>query len=306
MDKNINNLKPIIKWAGGKTKIYPQLEKKLPYELFNGNIKNYYEPFFGGGAVFFNIIQKVNFEKCIVSDINEELILFYNVVKNDPIKMILFVTKYYKEYMHLSEIDKEKYYYDLRRTYNFERFNISYNDYSYLFIPRAAQLLFLNRTCYNGLFRQNLRGEFNVPFGKNYSPPLIDENGIIEISKILKKVDIKCDDFQNICKEIEGSNSFVYFDPPYKPISKNGGFTNYHRSNFTLKDQLRLLRTFNELNSKNVKIMMNNSHINNDIKIDSIESYYECYNIDFIKSSSTMSSKVEYRKKINELVITNY
>lgn len=306
MEKKINNLKPIIKWAGGKTKVYPQLEKKLPTELFNGSIKNFYEPFLGGGAVFFNIIQKINFEKCVVSDINEELILFYNVVKNDPKKLILFLKKYYEEYMALSKIDKEKYYYDLRRTYNIERFNISYDDYSYLFIPRAAQLIFLNRTCYNGLFRQNHIGEFNVPYGKNYSPPFMDENSIIEISNILKKVDIKCDDFQNICKEIDGSDSFVYFDPPYKPISKNGGFTNYHKSNFTLKDQLRLLSTFNDLNSKNVLIMMNNSCINSDFNSDSIESYYERYNIDYIKSSSTMASKVEHRKKINELVITNY
>lgn len=306
MVKGINNFKPIIKWAGGKTKIYPQIEKRLPNELFNGNIKNYYEPFFGGGAVFFNIIQKAKFEKCVVSDINEELILFYNVVKNDPNKLISFIDKYYKEYMNLSEIDKEKYYYDLRTTYNYERFNISYNDYSYLFIPRAAQLLFLNKTCYNGLFRQNLRGEFNVPFGKNYIPPLLDVNSIIQIGNILKNVDIKCDDFQNVCEEIDGSNSFVYFDPPYKPISKKGGFTNYHKSNFTEKDQLRLLSTFNDLNSKNVKIMLNNSCVNQDNNAVSIESYYEIYNIDYMKSSSTMSSKIEYRKKINELVITNY
>lgn len=306
MAKEINNLKPIIKWAGGKTKIYPQIEKKLPSDLFNGKIKNYYEPFLGGGAVFFSIIQKVKFEKCIISDINEELILFYNVVKNDPEKLIHFIDKYYKEYLNLSEVDKEKYYYDLRTSYNYERFNISYNDYSYLFIPRAAQLLFLNRTCYNGLFRQNLRGEFNVPFGKNYSPPVMDKNSIIEISKILKNVDVKCDDFQNVCEEIDGSNSFVYFDPPYKPISKKGGFTNYHKSNFTEKDQIRLLSTFNYLNSKNVKMMLNNSCVNKDINAVSIESYYEAYNIDYIKSSSTMSSKIEHRKIINELVITNY
>ena len=306
MIDNTNYYKPIIKWAGGKSKIFSQLEPKLPKELFNGNIKKYYEPFFGGGAVFFNILRYVQFNECIISDINEELILFYRVVKNDPEKLFHFIKKFYTEYSILSEKDKEKYFYDIRSTYNYERFNISYEDYSYLFIPRAAQLLFLNRTCYNGLFRQNLRGEFNVPFGKNYSPPIVNGENLFFISKLLKKVDLRCDDFQNVCKEIDGSDSFVYFDPPYKPISKKGGFTNYHKSNFTEKDQIRLLNIINKLNDKNVKIMMNNSCGNNSTSIKPIKEYYEHYNISYINSSSTMSGKIEHRKKIHELVITNY
>lgn len=306
MIESLDYYKPIIKWAGGKSKIFPQLKIKFPKELITGQIKKYYEPFFGGGAVFFNIMSFTNLHECIISDINEELILFYRVVKNDPEKLFHFINKYYKEYSNLSMIDKEKYFYDLRSTYNHERFNINYEDYSFLSIPRAAQLLFLNRTCYNGLFRQNLRGEFNVPFGKNFNPPIVNKSNLNFISEILKKVDLRCDDFQNVCNEIQGSDSFVYFDPPYKPISKNGGFTNYHKSNFTEKDQMRLRDIINSLNDKDVKIMMNNSCGIDSESIKPIENYYSRYNISYINSSSTMSGKVEHRKKIQELVITNY
>jgi DNA adenine methylase len=303
---NSNKISPVVKWAGGKTKVYSQLIQKMPKELFNGKIKNYYEPFFGGGAIFFNIIQFVKFDKCILSDINEELMLLYSVIKNDINKLIGFVEKYQLQYDSLTELDKEKYYYDMRNTYNIERFNINHNDYSYLFIPRAAQMLFLNKTCYNGLYRQNLRGEFNVPFGKNYHPRIIDHKNLISIGDILKNVEIKCKDFQDICLDINEKNSFVYLDPPYRSINKSVGFTNYHKSNFTDKDQFRLSETFKILDEKKIKLMLNNSCMKINDSSGTIEKYYNGYNISYINSNSTMSSVIAKRKKINELVITNY
>jgi len=306
MNLDFEKINPVVKWAGGKTRVYSQLKLKMPDELFNGKIKNYYEPFFGGGAVFFNIIKHTKLEKCVISDINEELILLYKVIKNDARKLISFVEKYLLIYNQLSELDKEKYYYNLRTTYNIERFNIDHGDYSYLFIPRAAQMLFLNKTCYNGLYRQNLRGEFNVPFGKNYHPTILTNNNILTVSELFNNVEIECKDFQDICSNIDNNNSFVYLDPPYKPISKSANFTSYHKSNFTDKDQIRLSETFRILDEKNIKLMLNNSceKINDNTGV--IEKYYEGFNISYINTSSTMSSIMDRRKKINELVITNY
>lgn len=306
MEHSSYKVSPIIKWAGGKTKVFSQLRNKMPIELLNGKIRNYYEPFFGGGAVFFNIIQSLKFDKCVLSDINEELMLLYNVIQRDTKKLIDFVGKFQQQYDSLKELDKEKYYYDIRTTYNIERFNINHNDYSYLFIPRAAQMLFLNKTCYNGLYRQNLRGEFNVPFGKNYYPKIIDKNNLLAVSEILKNVKIECRDFQDICLEIDNTNSFVYLDPPYRPVSKSANFTSYHKLNFTDKDQIRLSETFKVLDNRKIKSMLNNSCINVNDKVGTIEKYYEGFNISYISSSSTMSSIMNKRKKINEMVITNY
>ncbi|MBA4409705.1 MAG: modification methylase [Odoribacter sp.] len=297
---------PIIKWAGGKTKVLKQLITKFPFELHYGKIRNYYEPFFGGGAVFFNIIQNYNIQNCVLSDVNEELMLFYNVVKKDPNKLLSFVEKYQSNYDRLTDSDKEKFYYEIRNTYNIERFNIDFNDYSYLFVPRAAQMLFLNKTCYNGLFRQNLRGEFNVPFGKNYKTNIVDKNNLYKVSKTLENVSLLCTDFQEICEKIEDRDSFVYLDPPYRPINKSARFTNYHMSNFIDNDQFRLAEIFKKLNEKNVKLMLNNSCSNTYDDSGVIENFYKDFQISYINTSSTMSSISSKRKKINELIITNY
>jgi len=297
---------PIIKWAGGKSKLYSQLRTKMPDALFNGQIKKYYEPFLGGGAVFLNIIQQVNIENCYISDINEDLILLYTVVKNDPKKIIQFVNKFLLQYGALSNNDKEKFYYDIRATYNIERFNIDYEEYSATYIPRAAQMVFLNKICYNGLYRQNMIGEFNVPFGKNYYPVLLKEDNINRLSEILKRVSVKCVDFQNICADIEGSDSFVYFDPPYKSLNKKVSFTSYHKSNFSIQDQVRLSEVFKELDKRNVLLMMNNSCVLAESGLEPVEDFYKGFTIDYISSNSTMSSIVSKRKKINELIITNY
>ena len=301
-----NIVTPFVKCACGKSKVYTQLQQKLPKELLNGHIKNYYEPFIGGGAVFLKIIQITSFDKCVLSDINEELILLYKVVKNDAKKLIQFVDKFQNQYNSLRNSDKEKYYYDIRSTYNIERFNIQHNDYSYLFIPRAAQMLFLNKTCDNGLFRQNLLGEFNVPFGKNYNIKIIDHNNILKAQKILSNIIIECKDFEEVCQDIHEMDTFVYFDPPYRPVSKSAGFTNYHKSNFTEMDQLRLSKLFRKLDNKKVKLMQSNSCMNVNDTTGVLEKYYEGFNISYIKSHRTMPSIVSKRKKINELVITNY
>ena len=181
MNDNIQHIKPFLKWAGGKDKIYSQLEQFLPDDICHGKIDNYYEPFLGSGAVFFNLAKRYQFKNIFLSDINEELILVYKVVKKNPVELIQILDQLKNKYNRLSDKDKEKFYYDLRTTYNYLRFNINYKKYSDAWVPRAAQMIFLNKTCYNGLYRQNLRGEFNVPFGKNYYPPIYEYDNLIAI-----------------------------------------------------------------------------------------------------------------------------
>lgn len=292
---------PVLKWAGGKSRLYKHIQSKLPKELIQGKIKNYYEPFFGGGAVFFNLIQSFEFKQCILSDINEELMLFYQVIQKDVNKLISFTEKYLQQYSLLSQSDKEKFYYDLRETYNIERFNIDYNNYSGTHIPRASQMLFLNKTCYNGLYRQSTIGKFNTPFGKVYVPSILKKDNLKCVSNIFKQVEIKCADFQDICDNISGVESFVYLDPPYKD-----NFSNYYKANFSNEDQIRLANVFKELDDRKVLLMMNNSSLKEKQGIEPVEEYYKEFKIGYLNSNSTISSDVSKRKKINEIVITNY
>lgn len=292
---------PVLKWAGGKSRLYKHIQSTLPKELIEGKVNKYYEPFFGGGAVFFNLIQNFRFEQCTLSDINEELILFYLVVKNDVSKLINYADKYLQQYSALSQLDQEKFYYDLRETYNIERFNIDYNDYSEMHIPRAAQMLFLNKTCYNGIYRQNSIGKFNTPFGKVYIPSVLRKDNLINVSNIFKYVEIKCADFQEICENILGSESFVYLDPPYKD-----NFTNYYKTAFSNEDQVRLANVFKELDNRKALLMMNNSSLKGIKGVDPVENYYKEFKIEYLNSCSTISSDMSKRKKINEIIITNY
>lgn len=298
---NFPNIKPFLKWAGGKDRLFNQLEQYLPSELTRGKIKNYYEPFLGSGAVFFNLIKRKNFDAITLSDVNEELILVYKVVQNDVEELMQILEQIKKKYLGLSDIDKEKFYYELRTSYNYMRFNINYSKYSYLWIARAAQMIFLNKTCYNGLYRQNMRGDFNVPFGKNFTPPLYDRENLLTISSILRKVKIEVADFENVLMQIP-ENSFVYLDPPYRPISKTARFNDYYKLGFSEDDNNRLIKNLDILTQKGVKFMLNNSFYDNEY----IDKHYTMFNISFIQANRMMSSIPTKRNKVSEVVITNY
>ncbi|MDR0232157.1 MAG: Dam family site-specific DNA-(adenine-N6)-methyltransferase [Dysgonamonadaceae bacterium] len=300
--EEFNDPKPFIKWAGGKDKLYSQLEQWLPFNITKGDFKNYYEPFLGSGAVFFNLAKKVSFDNVVLSDINEELILVYKVVQRDVSELMELLDQYKNRYSKLSDIDKEKFYYDMRFSYNNQRFNINHKKYSELWISRAAQMVFLNKTCYNGLYRQNMRGEFNVPFGKNYHPSIYDQKNIELVSKLLNRVEIKSSDFSSILDNVL-NNSFVYLDPPYRPISKTSNFTDYYKLGFTEKDNNRLMEKLNLLNRQNVKFMLNNSFPLND---EYLKKYYANYSVNLITANRMMSGISSKRGKVSEIVITNY
>ena len=180
--------KPFMKWAGGKSQLLGQFQKYYPKELKTGQIKKYFEPFLGGGAVFLDVAQKFSIESAFLSDINEELILAYKVIQRKPESLIEFLWKYSMQYNNLSEEERKEYFYEVRTNLNLQRFQINYRRYSENWIPRAAQLIFLNKTCFNGLFRLNKKGEFNVPFGRYKNPDdtffkdLLDGFNVYEIN----------------------------------------------------------------------------------------------------------------------------
>ncbi len=299
-------IKPFIKWAGGKTQMLDQIALHYPIELLTGQIKNYYEPFLGGGACFLTISNKFNFDKVILSDINHELIIAYKVVQKDVCSLIEYLVLYKKKYLSLNEKQKEEYYYDMRVAYNLNRFSINYNKYNDSWISRAAQLIFLNKTCFNGLFRINQKGDFNVPFGKRYNPKIFDETNLMKISKNLQNSEIVVSDFSKMLDDVE-NDSFVFLDPPYRPLFKSTNFTSYTKHDFKEKDQIRLAIFMNALSNKGVKVMLTNSDPENETTTDSFfEDHYSNFNIRKIQTSRMINNNSGNRNILNDLLITNY
>lgn len=303
---NRNVAKPLLKWAGGKSQLVDEIDSRLPIEFKKGEIRNYCEPFLGGAAVYFHIAQKYSIDKAILSDVNEEIILFYQVIKND-VNEFLELVNYLKEtYLSLDSDKQSKFFYDIRKQFNHSKKNIDFKYYSKNWIDRAAQLLFLNKTCFNGLFRQNSKGEFNVPFGKYTNPQFLDKNNVILISKLLQKAELFILDFEDIEKLIDDT-FFVYFDPPYRPISKTSSFTSYSKFEFSDNEQIRLAELFKRLDNKRIKLMLSNSDPKNvNPKDDFFENLYSKFRIERVLANRMINCNGNGRGKINELIITNY
>ncbi len=298
--------KPFLKWVGGKRQLLEQFEKLYPIELKIKKIKNYYEPFVGGGAVFFDIAQNYEVENAFLYDINDELILTYQVIQKDVQKVIEFLYRYDNQYKKLSEEDRKRYYYEMRENYNRQRFNIDYNRYSDNWIPRASQTIFLNKTCFNGLFRFNSKGGFNSPMGKYKNPRILDEQNLLNVSKLLEIATIKKADFREVKNDIK-NNSFVYFDPPYRPISKTASFTSYSKYNFQDDEQLQLASLFYELDQQGHKLMLSNSDPKNTNPDDDFfETIYSAFNITRVNAKRSINSNGSKRNSIKEIVVTNY
>jgi len=298
--------KPFLKWAGGKTQLLNQFHNYFPKELKKGELENYYEPFLGSGAVFLFIAQKYPIKKAYLSDINEELVLTFNVVKNDVHSLIKELKKLKLYYLSLSEDKREENYYSIRESYNKEKPKIDFNNYSNSWIVRAAKMIFLNKTCFNGLFRLNRKGEFNVPFGRYKNPSIMDEANLFHVAGILEKAEIILTDFEKI-KEYVTHNFFIYFDPPYRPISKTSNFTSYSKFEFNEDDQIRLANLYQELGVNGNKLMLSNSDPKNeDPSDDFFEKQYYPFNIKRVKANRMINCKGDRRGAINELIITNY
>ena len=229
--KNTYPAKPFVKWVGGKTQLLDDIKKSLPYDLSLMNDVTYVEPFVGGGAVMFWILQEYpNIKKAIINDINTELICTYNVIKSDVENLIAELTQIQYEYLSLDDAHRKNYFLSKRELFNERKCSN---------VKTAALFIFLNRTCFNGLYRVNSKGAFNVPHGKYTNPKICDEETLKADSAILQRVEILCGDFAQTGK-YAGGNVLYYLDPPYRPLTETSAFTSYSKDGFNDNEQMRL------------------------------------------------------------------
>jgi DNA adenine methylase len=298
--------KPFLKWAGGKGQLLEQIDNFLPKELKDRTITRYIEPFVGSGAVFLYLANSYKIEEFFILDINEELILAYKTIQKDVEQLIKFLSNLQNQCLLLDEAKRKEYYYKIRSHFNLQREKIDFQNYNRAWIERTAQLIFLNRTCFNGLFRVNNNGDFNVPMGKYKNPLICNSENLRAIAQILQNTQIHCGDFTR-CEQWVNERTFVYFDPPYRPISKTSDFTSYSKYNFDDLEQIRLRDFFHRFNDKGAKLMLSNSDPKNeDLNDDFFEMIYQGYRIERVKASRNINSNAQKRGKINELLILNY
>lgn len=272
-----NETLTFVKWAGGKKQLLAQFKPFFPKE-----IKRYFEPFVGGGAVAFYLLKThPEIEKIYLSDINEELITTYYVIKNNPKELITLLKEYKKKH-------NKEFYYKIR-SQNIKTLNK---------IQIATRFIYLNKTCFNGLYRVNSKGEFNVPIGSYKNPLICPEENLKEISKLLQKDDTKVRQFYEVLKDAK-KGDFIYFDPPYYPLNKTS-FTKYTKDKFLDEEQKHLAEIFKELDKRGCKIMLSN----NDSPF--IKELYKEFYINIVKATRMINCDATKRGKINEIVITNY
>ena len=301
--------RPFIKWAGGKTQLISQLDSLLPsssdgddfYTLVkNGVYTTYIEPFVGSGAMLFYMLQRYPFKRGVICDCNEALINVYRCVKRDPEKLIDELKALQLRYDGQATLDGKKGVYLLvRQSFNTVAIDIS-NCYQ-----KAAEFIFLNKTCFNGLYRVNGKGEFNVPFGQYESATICDADNIRLCSDVLQRVDIYCGDFTEVKWDM-GTHSFTYFDPPYRPLKGKDSFTAYDKSGFTDADQTRLYEFFMKGAVEGSTVMLSNSADDNDTSLrDKYEKNPGIY-VKEVKARRNINSKGDGRGEIKELVIVNF
>jgi DNA adenine methylase len=303
---NENVAYPFLKWAGGKSQLIEKIEEHLPIPLKQGRIKKYIEPMIGGGALFFHIAQKYNIPELFISDINEDLILCYQTIKKYPEELIKELAELQRHYHKLDDAKQSVLFYQIRNDFNKEKVEFNYKDPNNSWINRTKQIIFINRTCFNGLYRVNSSGLFNVPFGKYKNPNFVFADNIRAVSNLLQKTTIthaSYDYYENIID----NNAFVYFDPPYRPLTKTSSFTTYANSNFNDDSQIKLAEYFKKLNMKSAYLMLSNSDPKNTDENDNfMDSIYRDFHIDRISAKRNINSKATKRGMINELLIRNY
>lgn len=301
------NAKPFLKWAGGKTQLLGELTKRLQKYIKDSKfIDSYIEPFVGGGAMFFYLKRNFNVKNAFLFDINKELIIGYKVIQKDHRELINQLNMIGTEYLSKTDEKRKEYYYKIRDKYNKQMPDFDYKNYNKGWVERASYLIFLNKTCFNGLFRQNKSGEFNVPHGRYKNPKICCSENIIEANKALKNTEIFYDDFTKSEKYIE-EESFVYLDPPYRPLSTTSSFTDYAKEGFDDEDQKRLSRFFKKMSQRGAYLMLSNSDPKNENPEDDFfDKLYKKYKIERVLASRIINCKGNGRGQINELIITNY
>jgi DNA adenine methylase len=264
------------------------------------------EPFVGGGAMFFFLKRHYFIGESILLDINRELVMAYQVIKNDHKSLIAFLKDIEDNHLNKDEDGRKKNYYKIREIYNSEGHNFDFENYNTKWIERTGHFIFMNKTCFNGLFRQNKKGEFNVPFGLYKNPRIYDENNIKLVNQALKDTEVICSDFTNSEIHIT-ENTFVYLDPPYRPLTKTSNFTNYSKYGFNDIDQVKLASFFKKLDQIGAYLMLSNSDPKNeDLNDEFFDKLYIGYNIERVSAKRNINRDASGRGIVNELIVTNY
>lgn len=299
MFEKMQGAKPFLKWAGGKRQLIPTIQAALPENLRYARSLTYVEPFIGGGAVLFWILQAYpNIRQAIINDINPDLATAYQVIQQRPQELIKVLTAIQEAYYRLpSEIARRTYFEDLRAEFNTRPLEA---------VRNTAVLMFLNRTGFNGLYRVNSKGGFNVPFGRYNQPVICHPQTILADSELLARVTILQGDFAQVLNHAP-ANSFFYFDPPYKPLSKTAAFNTYATETFTDDSQKRLAAFCHELDETGHSWLLSNSDLQNmDTENSYFDDLYEGFTIRRIQAKRSINSKGEGRGSISELLISNY
>lgn len=291
--------KPFVKWAGGKGQLLNEIKKRYPKELGLG-ITKYAEPFVGGGAVLFDILSTYTLSEIYISDTNAQLINTYTTIRDSVDSLISLLTKYQNEYLPLDDENRKKYYYDKRTLYNFMS---SQNKLDY---EMAAIFIFLNKTGFNGLYRVNSKGEYNVPIGSYKNPTICDKDNLLNASLLLKNVTIVCADYKKSDSFID-DKTFVYFDPPYRPLNNTSSFTGYTNDGFDDKAQKELADFSQKITRSGAFVVISNSDPKNtNPEDDFFDGLYSKMKISRVSASRMINSNANSRGKISELIIRSY
>ena len=291
--------KPFIKWVGGKSQLLEEIKEKYPPK-----IEKYCEPFVGGGAVLFDILSSKHPETVLINDINKELINTYSQIKNNCDGMINQLSEIQTIYKTHTLEENKAYFYEKRQRYN--ELKVNGNDAENL--EKAALFIFLNKTCFNGLYRVNSKGLFNVPFNNAKNPLLCDEENLRACSEVLQNVEMRVGDYKE-CKDFIDSNTFVYIDPPYRPLSQTAAFTSYSENGFSDDDQKTLSIFIKEMiTEKHAKVLVSNSDPKNtDVNDNFFDDLYDKnhFQIKRVSAARMINSNAKKRGAINELLISN-
>ena len=293
-------VKPFLKWAGGKGQLLTKIKAYYPFE--EGKITKYAEPFIGGGAVLFDILSKYQLDEVYISDINADLINTYKAIRDNVDEVISYLKSMEEMFLPFEIEVRKNYFYQQRDKFNRLK-SEAHNNFD---LEKAALMIFLNKTCFNGLYRVNKKGLFNVPMGSYKKPTICDEKNLRAVSECLQNVIIVHGDYKQSDSFID-SNTFVYFDPPYRPITDSASFTAYTEYDFNDKEQIELAEFVDKINKKGAKIVISNSDPKNiDENDDFFDEIYSSHRIKRVDATRMINSNAKKRGKIKELLISNF
>lgn len=290
--------KPFLKWAGGKTQLIEQIKTQLPYKVSSDKF-TYIEPFVGSGAFFFWMLENFpNIEKIVINDINTDLINCYKTIKNDVESLIEILSIWQKEYYDLGENEelKKVYYYEKRELFNARELDQT---------KHSALFIFLNKTCFNGLYRVNSTNKFNVPIGGYKKPLICNKENLKAVSEVLQNIEILNEDYTKTINYAT-ENTFFYLDPPYKPLSKTSSFNSYAKGEFNDSEQIRLKGFCTQLDNLNHQWVLSNSDVKGKNPNDNFfDDLYSDFNIHRVNARRSINANPTKRGKLTELLITN-